>query len=25
MNQIGIMRSGSLSIRYQKCGKAKCE
>jgi hypothetical protein len=24
MNEIGIMRSGSLSIRYQKCGKAKC-
>ena len=24
MNDIGIMRSGSLSIRYQKCGKAKC-
>lgn len=24
INQVGIMRSGSLSIRYQKCGKKKC-
>jgi Family of unknown function (DUF6788) len=24
IKQLGIMRSGSLSIRYQKCGKAKC-
>lgn len=24
LNSVGIMRSGSLSIRYQKCSKARC-